>query len=330
MDLIPTQKESISLYIADKIGKFVSLKWQEEFYTICLLVLLPAVSTRSLTISRKNSNSSFSPSALLECVVMEELDRIKYPSFGVENNEGIFKNRKDFDAFVDLNATYNLLCDLGKDDDDLAISFLPEIYELFSAVSPKQTATTSLDKFTCDYLVGKMMGLLARKLESQSKYKKANKIYRELLNSPNPIFRHMYDREKWWERLLTNSRSHLKDPGTSAALSETATNDPSLPSYFIQSLQGKLECGASDPNLIRDRDVAKMTSLPVKTISMSNDYIPPENAGQRVLLQNGYGAKFQVENYVIDIHESEGWNGVHCEGSIFTMVTILLCWEVIF
>lgn len=308
-------RKSVSEHVRSKFGQFIGLNWQKEFYQICMIVLLPAVSFGNNKLSLEGL--SISPSALLECVIMSQLDRAKYPTFAIEEKRGIFVERKEFDDYFEMLTLYHLLGGLLQESKSsqnqnlsaVVLFFLPELYERLNL----STRAISLDKFTLDYLIAKILNLVASFYEKQKEYKKANRIYKDLLFTNNPIHKRMLQRENWWKRLCVNTRTHLADVSGYLALQDGLFSDPSLPEYFLQEMRG------IDGN-----------DLPVRELEMAEDYVPASFGKSRVTLLNEKGAKFTVEDYVLQLYEDEGWQGIHCEGTVLTMVAVLLSWDVLF
>lgn len=306
------ERRTLLDFIRFKFGQFVCLNWQQEFFQVCKIVLLPVIPS---SIKAVNSSINNSCSSLLESVILCLLGRITYPSFTIDPMNGIFRERREFDSYIEIISLYELMIEItqdstkGQNSSDIILFFLPEIYNKLAVESKSK-----FDKYSVPYVAAKILTLIAGYFEKEKEFKKANRIYNDLLfTSNNSIHKRMVQREHWWKRLIINTRSHLSDTPGGLFLQNIALQDSTLPQYFIDELSIKNE-----------------SELPTIELEMTEDEYESGTGKTRVTLLTEQGAKFNVENYVIQRWEDDGWEGVHCEGSLFTTITALLNWDILF
>ena len=213
------------------------------------------------------------------------------------------------------------------------------------------------DKYKAEWIMAKIIHHSLPELERRKQYDWVCCYYRVLLSNSHLCHRR---RGKWWERLTLTLLSHLKDSNLALKVCLVAMEDPLLSSNccekfsIIKRLTRILKaplCWKTEPKfpvlieapsrtvkgeLLFSKTGRKNVWKPLLPPLLDRNFSDEEQLEEDDLLMDlkvkeGEGVRgVGVEEFVIQWFQQEGWEGLHCEGSLLFPLFTLFFYDVLF
>ena len=190
------------------------------------------------------------------------------------------------------------------------------------------------DRYREEWIMARMITHGAAELEKQKDYTGAACMYRLLLGCERwSVSR----RGQWWERLSLILTSHLKNPSYALSVALKGLSDPLMPfeSPDRISLRKRVERLYKPP--LRWSSIPKFTPIleaPKKYITgtLLSSSVGHKNKWKSMnpLDEDEKIRSVGVETLALQYYDSQGWEGMHCEGGVVYPLFTMLLYPVLF
>lgn len=270
--------------------------------------------------------NSSDPAEELRGAFLAQVDQRRYPAYHITRSGSIFDSREEFELYQESLLYYNSLDGIPDSKSLLETSSaLLESFRWHLENHQQKSKGYYLQRFSVLWTFAKALEYIATCLESMKEHEKAVDIYRELLEQELVCLGRRGD---WWERLILDSHKHLKcSEELVRELCQVALEDVHVRTgsrWAINKRLNKLsEACESQSDSLEDLVVDVIEKEPVDANSKK---------GQSVMyyFDDKEDVVIGVEDLAIRHYQAQGWDGVHSESGLFTMLFAIVFWDVLF
>ncbi|RWS30726.1 fanconi-associated nuclease 1-like protein, partial [Leptotrombidium deliense] len=264
--------------------------------------------------------------------------QITYPSYNINRKTETFETRDDL---INYEESCKIEVDIldAKDKrkhEQIASKYLEKVRQYYhrivtvDALEKVMRIPDFLRRLTAGYILVRCLSHCAAALETLKEYQKAVDLYKILLDQ------HTYCtdyRGKWFERLVINYETHLKQPKNAVKTVCKALQDD------------KVRVGSKYSLYRRGIKMGGISLKKFKVIKEYDDLNIPKNQIESTTLrrtvnerknlffsrQNDEVTILPVENVALEYYKKAGYvSGIHCESIVYVSLFCLLFWDVIY
>jgi len=262
----------------------------------------------------------------LSTAILTDLKRRKYAEYQIVRSGPLFGSRVDWIEWERAQKVYGYLWARLEDDpaapqldQDCYLSDILSRWSLELRNPQYETQRYFLRRFTPGWIYTKCLHLLADAFEKSKEYSKAVGIYDNLLEQE--LFC-LGRRGYWYERQSINLHKHLKNQAEAMDNCVRGLADANVRTSSRLSLTRRLA------KLQKSED---WEEFPIEELQITGVLAGTGVAGRKLTFAITEDRNGSVEDLVLNhFAEDGGWDGIHTESSIYTMLFALLLWDLIF
>jgi Fanconi-associated nuclease 1 len=309
---------------------------------------------RVFTLTHTNTNGQSSTTML---VLTETMKKIRFPNIQIPSLEErkkfkFFETRQDYDEYEQAQEMQQLYHQLVEEEYNYERA-VKECLEPAALKLAHQSAKHKeridrdegktyyfLLRYTAGWIYSRIVDSAISILESKLKrHDAATQYLYTLLDSPF----HIGSRGKWYERLALDYQQHLKQKSNAYQICMRAlTTEADIlclaDRYTLEKRLQRLEGNAplqlsKDPTPPKYKYTLFNELKPIREVHIRSERLsqPIGRSKKSLFLSYDGKTKVYVEQLALQYYAlAQGFEGIHCEGSLCTTLYGLLCWDIIF